>query len=236
VKRLLALAGVLWLLVGCVEVDQRLDLRADGSIALEWRLGLFAALARGPWAKPDDVRAKEFAAMVPDGARDLVRTRVDTDPERIWLVLEADLPDAETYAAFRDAFIARYEADYERMPFIYPPVVERWMGRWHVLVDIPARVEDDGEPGGNASARWRLRVRGPAKPVSNDADRIDADGALVWEMPMSQVVRQGLHAHAVFPGAGLPLVAWAGLAGAVALGGVGIWRLRGAGLRARPSA
>jgi hypothetical protein len=216
-KRLLALVGVLLMLAGCVEVDQVLELRADGGVKLNWRLGLFTALARGPWARPDEERAAELAAMVPPEATAFVKTRVDSNPQRIWLVVEAELPDVTTYARFREAFIAAFEGDNDPVPMIYPPVVQRWMGRWYVTVDVPARLEDDGgPPKGDASARWKLRVDAPGQPISSNADRIDADGALVWDTSMGAVVHQGVRARAILPIPGM----WAWWAGGAAAMGV----------------
>lgn len=229
--RLVALAGLLLLLVGCVEVDQVLKLRDDGSVLLRWRLGLVTALARGPWGKSDEERLAEWQALVPDDAAALVRATVEHGPERTWLVLDADLPDVETYTRFRAAFIERYEAENDRNPMLYPPELRQSGRIVRLAVDVPPR-EGTPAPGSPAAARstWRLRFESAWPVAAHDAHRVDPGGALVWELPVAAVLYDGVIASARVEQPGGPgwlwLAALAGIAALVMVGVAGVQMFR----------
>jgi hypothetical protein len=230
-RRLILLAAGLLLLTGCFELEQVLELHQDGSVALHWRLGLVPELAHAPWGKTPEDREDEWAAMVPPEAAAYVKTRVEDSPDRVWLILDADLPSVEAYAVFRDAFIARFEADREPNPLFYPPSIARRGFSWHVSTDIEPRTDADLKVSKDSPARWTLKVRPWTKGGSSDADRVDADGTLVWERPIAGVLRDGVDAHA---DVAMPGILW-GVGGGVvvrAAGAPGIgavaWRRRAA--------
>ena len=209
----------------CVDVDQALDIHADGSIGFHWKLGFVASLLNGPWGATHDERDKNWRTMIPPEDAAFVHATTEVDPAREWLLLDAELPSLDAWQAFRSAFIERYqERNHGDQPLVYPPELSRDGRTWHVQDAVAATSTDDKplNPGA-LKAMWKLRVHAAQGGLTGNADRVDADGTLIWERPVARVVREGLDAQATVSAPDRwAWQAWAAIVAVGALGGVGV--------------
>lgn len=210
-KRLFALVlAALWL-VACFEVDQKIVLHASGGVSHSFRLTHAKPPREG--LNPRGQALLDAVNGSPLGER--VRAWVEVDGgSQIWAI-EARLVSTEEYQVWREAAIAamsdRYLMD---IAWLRPPeITGRWARELHLVVDPELNETPTAGPP-HPEHIWRLTVVMPRPPASHNADRVEPDGALVWERPMRTVLLDGVQVSAV---ESMPW-AWIGLG----LGGLGV--------------
>lgn len=215
--RLLALAGTSLGLVACLDLEHTVTIHDGGAIDYRLRLGLDAKIANGPLAKPKDQREQEWEAHVPPEARDYAHASIVESPDKVWLVIDANLPDYSSYAEFRDLFIAQYEKDHAPNAVFYPPLIEFRGGSLVVHADIPP-INKPFEIPPNAKADWTVIVNSDEPITALGGDPTSTPTSVTWTKPLLDVMRDGTSVSAsVHVGYG----PWPWVIGTVAIIGIG---------------
>ena len=183
---------LLAVLPGCLHLEQKLTISAEGAIALFWRLGFetkFLALS----AKPE--QDEEWTAQM---TRPMVRGWVEEEESLTWYSFEAKLPTLALYQTFRREFVdAMRKRRADDPAYLFPPLLEKTDAGWKMVVHAP---QTDGATDLTAELAkegvWRCELEVEGQVLSHDADRIE-EGVLVWESPMGEVMRDGQRATAV---------------------------------------
>lgn len=217
IARLFALAGSSLGLVACLDLEHTVTIHDGGAIDYQLRLGLDAKMANGPLAKPKDQRDQEWKDNVPAEAREYAHASVVETPDKVWLVIDANLPDYSSYAEFRDLFVAQYEKDHSPNPVFYPPIIERSGGSLIVHADIP-KIDKPFDIPPNAQATWTVIVNADQPITAMGTDPGAMPNAVRWTKPLLDIMRDGTSVSAdVHVGYGV----WPWLLGGVVVVGIG---------------
>jgi hypothetical protein len=187
---------LLLLAAGCVDVDQHLTVRADGTISLAWKLGLRRQVAdrtRKPTADEEWIREIEAT-----GEPGQVGATVHRTDDKLWLELAGEFPDRAAYVMFRQRFVElQHEQGAHVQPWLFPPEIRSTTSGWRVLLEVqpgamsPAvpRADDLADP-------WRLQVTLPEQPTAHTAHEVLDDGTLVWRGEVTEIMKTGIIASA----------------------------------------
>lgn len=192
-SRLLPLFLALLFLAACFEVDQRIVLRGSGAVDHTVRITQPA-----PKLAPIPEKAQAFLDQVnasPFGER--VRAFVSREDKSLTWTIEARLLNAAEYRAWREAFIAATKERYgQDVGFLRPPELRGLLAR-ELVVELPPEIPTEPIPGVEDTRNvWRLTVVASKGVASHNADRVEADGSLVWERPLKSVLYDGVQAQA----------------------------------------